>query len=104
MQFAAKLRGWAQVAVTVTLVSLVAACGGGGGSNNSSSSSSANSGSLPASPTAQPIAATAANTAAITVSTGVANVINIPTVSVKVCVPNAGPCQTINNVQVDTGS
>lgn len=104
MQFAAKLRGWAQVAVTVTLVSLVAACGGGGGSNNSSSSSSANNGSLPASPTAQPIAATAANTAAITVSTGVANVINIPTVSVTVCVPGTSTCQTIPNVQVDTGS
>jgi hypothetical protein len=104
MQFAAKLRGWAQVAVTVALVSLVAACGGGGGSNNSSSSSSANNGSLPASPTAQPVAATAANTAAITVSTGVANVINIPTVSVTVCVPGTSTCQTIPNVQVDTGS
>jgi Protein of unknown function (DUF3443) len=105
MQFAAKLRGWAQVAATVALVSLVAACGGGGGSsNNSSSSSSSNNGSLPASPTATPVAANAANTAAITVSTGVANVINIPTVSVTVCVPGTSTCQTINNVQVDTGS
>jgi len=38
------------------------------------------------------------------VSTGVANVINIPTVSVTVCVPGTSTCQTINNVQVDTGS
>jgi hypothetical protein len=86
MQFAAKLKEWAQVAVTVALVSLIAACGGGGGggsnnSSSSSSSSSSNSGTLPASPTAIPVAANAANTAAISVGTGVANVINIPTVS-----------------------
>ena len=105
MQFAAKLRGWAQVAATVALVSLIAACGGGGGSSSSSSSSSSsNNGTLPASPSATPVAATASNTAAITVGTGVANVINIPTVSVTVCVPGTSTCQTINNVQVDTGS
>jgi hypothetical protein len=109
MQFAAKLKEWAQVAVTVALVSLIAACGGGGGggsnnSSSSSSSSSSNSGTLPASPTAIPVAANAANTAAISVGTGVANVINIPTVSVTVCVPGTSTCQTINNVQVDTGS
>ena len=105
MQFAAKLKGWAQVAATVALVSLIAACGGGGGSSSSSSSSSSsNNGTLPASPSATPVAATASNTAAITVGTGVANVINIPTVSVTVCVPGTSTCQTINNVQVDTGS
>ena len=103
MQFAAKLKEWVRVAATVALVSLIAACGGGGGSSSSSSSSS-NSGTLPASPTATPVAATASNTAAITVGTGVANVINIPTVSVTVCVPGTSTCQTIADVQVDTGS
>jgi hypothetical protein len=100
MQFAAMLKGWAQVVAAVALVSLVAACGGGGGSNNNSSNSSS---SLPPSPTAQPVAATAANTAPITVGPGVADVINIPTVTVTVCVPG-GACQSIPNVQVDTGS
>jgi hypothetical protein len=103
MQFAAKLKGWAQVVATVALLSLVAACGGGGGSSNSSNSSSS-SNSLPASPTATPVAANSANTAQITVAQGVANVINIPTVTVTVCVPGTSTCQSIPNVQVDTGS
>jgi hypothetical protein len=34
----------------------------------------------------------------------VANVINIPTVTVTVCVPGTTTCQSIPNVQVDTGS
>jgi hypothetical protein len=105
MQFAAKLTGWARVAVTVALVSLIAACGGGGGSdNNSASNSSSGSNSLPASPGATPVAANAGNTAPITVGRGVANVINIPTVTVTVCVPGTSTCQSIPNVQVDTGS
>jgi hypothetical protein len=104
MQCAAKLRGWMQVVAAVALVSLMAACGGGGGGDSSSSSSSSTSG-LPASPTAQPIAATAANTVAVTVGQGAANVINIPTISITVCAPGStSNCQTINNVQVDTGS
>jgi hypothetical protein len=107
MQGAVKLKGWLQVAATVALVSLVAACGGGGGGSNNSSSNSSSSnstGGLPASPSAQPIAPTAANTATVTVAQGVASVINIPTVSVTVCVPGTSNCQTIPNVQVDTGS
>jgi hypothetical protein len=109
MQSAVKLRGWMQAVVAVALVSLVAACGGGGGSssssNNNNSSTTLNGGSLPASPTQQPIAATAANTVAITVGQGVNGVINIPTVSVTICPPGTtSNCQTINNIQVDTGS
>jgi hypothetical protein len=104
MQFAAKLKGWAQVAATVALVSLVAACGGGGGSSSGSSNSSSGSNALPASPGATPVPATAGNTAPITVGPGVANVINIPTVTVTVCVPGTTSCQAIPNVQVDTGS
>ncbi|MFM0043182.1 DUF3443 domain-containing protein [Paraburkholderia sediminicola] len=109
MQSAVKLRGWMQAVVAVALVSVVAACGGGGGSSSSSNNSSTtlNGGSLPASPTQQPIA-TAANAVAITVGQGVNGVINIPTVSVTVCPPGSPPtsssCQIINNIQVDTGS
>ncbi|MFM0130929.1 DUF3443 domain-containing protein [Paraburkholderia sediminicola] len=106
---AGKFRGWVQAVVAVALVSVVAACGGGGGGDSSSSgnssSSTLNGGSLPASPTQQPIAATAANTVPITVGRGVNGVINIPTVSVTVCPPGTtSNCQTISNIQVDTGS
>lgn len=107
MRIAEKLKGWVQAALAVALLSAVAACGGGGDDSPSSSSGSGTSGStsgLPASPTQQPIAATAANTVAITVGPGATGVINIPTVSVTLCVPGTNTCQTINNVQVDTGS
>ncbi|WP_176048933.1 DUF3443 family protein [Burkholderia sp. BCC1644] len=75
---------------------LVTACGGGdGGSGNSNSSgNNGNSGSD----------GNSGNTAVITVGTGVASVINIPTVSVKVCVPGTSNCQVVNNVLVDTAS
>ncbi|MFM0235653.1 DUF3443 domain-containing protein [Paraburkholderia sediminicola] len=106
---AGKFRGWVRTVVAVALVSVVAACGGGGGGDSSSSGNSSsttlNGGSLPASPTQQPIAATAANTVPITVGRGVNGVINIPTVSVTVCPPGTtSNCQTISNIQVDTGS
>jgi len=118
MLIAKKLKDWTRVAVTVVLVSALAACGGGGGGDSGSSGSSSGStggstsgstggtstSGLPPSPTQQPIAATAANTVAISVGRGVTGVINIPTISVTVCVPNTTTCQTINNIQVDTGS
>ncbi|MGC2966262.1 DUF3443 family protein, partial [Paraburkholderia aspalathi] len=108
MQSAVKLRGWVQAVVAVALVSVIAACGGGGGGDSGSSNNSSsvlNGGSLPASPTQQPIAATAANTVPITVARGVSGVINIPTVSVTVCAPGSSTnCQTIDNIQLDTGS
>jgi len=103
---AGKFRGWVQAVAAVMLVSVVAACGGGGGDSSSSNSSNTlNGGSLPASPTQQPIAANAANTVPITVGRGVNGVINIPTVSVTVCPPGStSNCQVISNIQVDTGS
>jgi hypothetical protein len=112
MHIAMKLRNWMQVVATVALLSALAACGGGGGGDSVSSGGSSNggssggqiSGTLPASPTQQPIAATAANTVAITVGHGATGVINIPTISVTVCAPGTSTCQTINNIQVDTGS
>ncbi|MGF6904388.1 DUF3443 domain-containing protein [Paraburkholderia sp. GAS348] len=105
MQSAVKLKGWMQAVVAVVLVAVVAACGGGGSGSNNNSSNALNGGSLPPSPTQQPIAANAANTVPITVGAGVKGVINIPTVSVTVCPPGTtSNCQTIKNIQVDTGS
>lgn len=101
MQGAVKLRGWMQVAATVALALMITACGGGGGSSSSSNTDTSG---LPASPNAQPVASSSGNTAPITVAQGVANVINIPTVSVTVCAPGTTTCQTISNIQVDTGS
>jgi hypothetical protein len=41
----------------------------------------------------------------ITVGSGVSGVVNIPTVSVTICAPGSTSiCQTINNIQLDTGS
>ncbi|MBK5119749.1 DUF3443 domain-containing protein [Burkholderia sp. R-69980] len=109
MQSAMKFKGWVRAVVAVALVSVVAACGGGGSSSSDNSSNALNGGSLPPSPTQQPIdpsaAANKANTVPITVGPGVNGVINIPTVSVTICAPGpASNCQTINNIQVDTGS
>jgi hypothetical protein len=105
MHSVVKFKGWMRAVTAVALVSVLAACGGGGGSDNNNSPATLNGGSLPPSPTQQPIAATAANTVPITVARGVNGVINIPTVSVTVCAPGSpSNCQTINNIQVDTGS
>ncbi|WP_233865253.1 DUF3443 domain-containing protein [Paraburkholderia adhaesiva] len=96
------LRRGAFLLVAALAVS-VAACGGGGGSS-SNNSSAGDTSSLPPAPSQQPIAPGAANTVAVSVGAGVANVPNIPTVSVTVCVPNNGPCTVVNNMQVDTAS
>jgi hypothetical protein len=91
----------------LSLSVLLAACGGGGGDsgNNSGNSGGSGSGSSgPSGPSAQPIAATAANTVPITVGPGAQNFVNIPNVSVTVCAPGTNTCQTIDNIQLDTGS
>jgi hypothetical protein len=100
-------KGWLRAALAVTLLATLVACGGGGdsGSSSSNSSTTVNGGSLPASPTQQPIAATASNTVPINVGRGVSGVSNIPAVSVTICAPNSTTnCQTIDNIQLDTGS
>jgi hypothetical protein len=99
------LRWLAVLSVSV----LLAACGGGGGDSGSSSGSSGSGSSGGGSgsgsnPSAQPIAATASNTVPITVGPGAQNFVNIPNVSVTVCAPGTSTCQTINNIQLDTGS
>ncbi|CAN0617790.1 conserved exported protein of unknown function [Burkholderia multivorans] len=66
---------------------IVTACGGGDGGGGGGGS-----------------AVSAANTTVITVGTGVANIINIPTVSITVCAPGTSTCQVVGNVLVDTAS
>ena len=109
MRFALKLEAGVRVIKTVLAVSVVAmtafvaGCGGGGG-DSSSSSSNNNNNNTNTGPSQQPIAATAANTLAVTVGAGVKGNINIPTVSVTVCAPGTTSCMTVNNVLLDTGS
>jgi hypothetical protein len=89
----------------LSLSILLAACGGGSsGTDSSSVSSSLVSGSSGSTPSAQPVAATASNTVPITVGSGAQNFVNIPNVTVTVCAPGTSNCQTIDNIQVDTGS
>ncbi|AOK03233.1 DUF3443 domain-containing protein [Burkholderia sp. AU28942] len=80
------------LSVAAATAMLVSACGGGddngGGNSGGSSVSDGNT----------------ANTAVITVGTGVARVINIPTVNVKICAPGTSNCQVVSNVLVDTAS
>ncbi|VWD46824.1 PF11925 family protein [Burkholderia lata] len=76
---------------------LVTACGGGDGGGGSSSGNNGNGGNGGSD-------GNSGNTAVITVNAGVANVINIPTVSLKVCAPGTSNCQVVNNVLVDTAS
>ena len=94
-------------------IAVAAGCGGGGG-GGASTSSTGGSGSTNGSATnvftptgavSSTPATLAANQMAVVVSTGVTGrAANIPMVSVTVCVPGSGTCQTINNVQLDTGS
>jgi hypothetical protein len=73
---------------------LLAGCGGGGDHNS------------PPTFTNNPASSTSSgsNVAAITVSGGPANNINLPMTSLTICAPNSTVCQTINDVLVDTGS
>src|SRR5262249_11936473 len=64
-------------------------CGGGGGGGSNSGSSSA---------TPTP------NTQSIVVDGGPANIPNLVFTTVTICVPGTSNCQTIDHVQVDTGS
>lgn len=101
--------------VLATAVALVAGCGGGGsssvseGSSNSSAGgtgSTGGTGGTSTGSTGGSVTPTlAANQAAITVSSGLtATAPNMPMVSVTLCVPGTTTCQTIDHIQLDTGS
>ncbi|MBU9348267.1 DUF3443 domain-containing protein [Burkholderia multivorans] len=102
--------GVAGLAIATALT--VVACGGGdgdgggsaaGGGSSTGGGSTGGSGGTGGSGSGGGTANTA-NTAVITVNSGVASVINIPTVSVTVCAPGTTNCQVVNNVLVDTAS
>ena len=101
------------------VVALVAGCGGGGGSSGTSTSSASTSSTgtsstgsstsststLAAGAAVSSTPATLANNQiAVVVSSGIGSARNIPMVSVTVCVHGTSTCQTINNIQLDTGS
>jgi Protein of unknown function (DUF3443) len=96
----------------ICVSALLAACGGGGGSTASTSSSSSSSSGNSSSGGAGSGSTTADNVANAIVDTGPAaltnaNVaaVNIMYVKVTVCAPGSTTnCQTIDHVQVDTGS
>jgi hypothetical protein len=67
------------------LVVGIAGCGGGAGSGNT-------------------ITPAADNVAPILVDAGPAGTVNIPFVTITICVPGTNTCQTIDHVAVDTGS
>lgn len=91
----------------------LAACGGGGGGGGggalpigllpTTTSAAPASTSTPGT-TAAP-AANSPNSMSLTVSRGTdSSGVNLPQVSVKLCAPATGTCQTIDNVLIDTGS
>ncbi|MBN3792596.1 DUF3443 domain-containing protein [Burkholderia sp. Ac-20353] len=88
------IRWLGALSLAVATAALVTACGGGDGGSSGGSNGGGGGGGTPV----------AANAAVITVSQGVANVINIPTVSVTVCAPGTSNCQVVDNVLVDTAS
>ncbi|WP_198088969.1 DUF3443 family protein [Variovorax sp. E3] len=92
------------VICAASLATLVVACGGGGGGGGGA-------GALPfvlppSTPAPAPApAASASNSVPLTVSHGAnTNGVNLPVVSIQLCAPGTGTCQTIDNVLVDTGS
>lgn len=81
------MRGWA---LGIVVAMGLAGCLGGGGSGGSSSTVTP--------PT------TGQNILPLIVDAGPANTVNVPFVSVTICAPGTGNCQTIDHIIVDTGS
>ncbi len=89
----------------------LAGCGGGGSSSSSSSSGSSGSSGSGGSGSAQVIASAASNVASIIVDCGPSSIcntansaVNLAFVTVTVCNPTNGDCQTFDHIQVDTQS
>lgn len=96
------------LATAVALIGLVAGCDGPKSSSSTSGSGSTSSGSGSTSGNAavsSTPATLANNQMAVVVSSGLTGTApNMPMVSVKVCVHGTTNCQTINDIQLDTGS
>lgn len=76
---------------------LLSACGGGGGGGGSAGSGS--------SPVTHTATVSGSNVAPIVVDAGPAgNAVNMPFVSVSLCVPGSTQCQTVDHILLDTGS
>ena len=84
-----------RLAFLLALLFGLASCGGGGGG-----------GGTPSAGSAIPPAASGLNVLPLVVDAGPPGTgnVNIPYVSVTVCVPGSAVCQTIDHVLVDTGS
>jgi len=82
----------------------LAGCGGGGG-GSSVITSSGGSGGGASSGGGQTIASPGPNVVTLTVDSGPnGNAVDIPYISVTLCVPGTTQCQTFNHIEVDTGS
>lgn len=82
------MREWA---LTIAVALCMVGCGGGGGGGGGGSSA----------PAPAPVVQ---NVLPIIVDAGTGNTINTPFISVTICAPGSGICQTIDHVIVDTGS
>jgi len=84
---------------------MLAACGGGGGSSDSNSNGSSDvSGFTPSPPVDNVVSITVDHGPAALNTDGVSGISNVAYVSVTLCAPGTQQCQTIDHVQVDTGS
>lgn len=96
------------LALALIQVLILAGCGGGGGGGSSSSggSSGSSSGGQVIAPTGPPNVEPIIvdeGPAALT-NSGTTTAVDVAYVSVQVCLPGTSTCQTIDHVQVDTGS
>ena len=82
--------------VALVLAGLLSSCGGGGGGGGDVASTS------DLLPLVTPLGAQ--NYVPVTVEAALNLNVNIPTVSVTLCEPGTNTCQTIDRIQVDTGS
>ena len=84
------------IAASAVLVALLVGCGGGGGGGDNSNGGGGNT-----PPTPMPVN----NTQPVTVDAGPSGFPNLLFTSVTICAPGASTnCQTIDHIQVDTGS
>ncbi|TKC81698.1 DUF3443 domain-containing protein [Trinickia terrae] len=96
------------IALGVLVCGALAGCGGGGSGSSTAGAASSNqntgSGSTPNAADTTVTPSTTPNVQAVFVASTPTGTPNMLMTSVTVCAPNTSQCQTIDNVQVDTGS